>query len=144
MTSAPDLGPGPGGGGGGGGGVWGGATPGGQNGASSATSKKKKPLIASLSPDERELQDNLALAAAATQTQTNTHRRMEKSMDIAVPDHEKPPPISVVAGETMMKSAELQLMTPLLHFLQLLCENHNIKLQVCVWGREGGRERGGR
>ena len=54
-----------------------------------------------------------------------------------------------------MNSSQLQIMTPLLHFLQLLCENHNILLQVsdvftisCVefgiWGGGGGRrvERG--
>ena len=57
---------------------------------------------------------------------------------------EKAPPISVIAGEKMMKSAELQLMTPLLNFLQLLCENHNIKLQVRGDGglRGGGLEDG--
>ena len=39
--------------------------------------------------------------------------------------------ISVVAGESVMSSSELLCMTPLLRFLQLLCENHNIHLQVC-------------
>ena len=50
-----------------------------------------------------------------------------------------------MAGESMMKSAELQLMKPLLNFLQLLCENHNIKLQVCggCWGERGGGGREG-
>jgi hypothetical protein len=108
-------------------------------GSSGSIAKKRKPLLSQLSTDNRDLHDNLALAAAATQTQTNTHRRMEKSIDMTSPDQEKAPPISVTAGETMMKSAELQLMTPLLNFMQLLCENHNIKLQV----REGWRSTDG-
>lgn len=47
-----------------------------------------------------------------------------------------PPPvrpgINVVAGEGAMRTHELQCMTPLLRFLQLLCENHNINLQVSL------------
>ena len=41
-----------------------------------------------------------------------------------------PSPISIVAGETVMEQPELVVMTPLIHFLQLLCENHNNFLQV--------------
>ena len=40
--------------------------------------------------------------------------------------------ISVMAGNNMMQSPELQIMTPLLRFMQLLCENHNTILQVGV------------
>ena len=100
-------------------------------------------MISQLSTDTRDVQDNLALAAAATQNQGITQRRTQhKSLDITEPEkqpqvsQQQPPPQPqqpvVVAGETMMKSPELQLMTPLLNFLQLLCENHNIKLQVGV------------
>ena len=40
-------------------------------------------------------------------------------------------PISIVAADGLMNSSQLQIMTPLLHFLQLvLCENHNTALQV--------------
>ena len=37
-----------------------------------------------------------------------------------------------MAGNNMMQSPELQIMTPLLRFMQLLCENHNTILQVSV------------
>lgn len=79
---------------------------------------------------QRELQDDLAIAAAATQTQTNAQKRLQRSPEMSLQVGEQLPPMtSVIAGD-MMKSPELQLMTPLLNFLQLLCENHNIKLQV--------------
>lgn len=42
----------------------------------------------------------------------------------------EPSPINIVAGETVMEQPELVVMTPLIHFLQLLCENHNNFLQV--------------
>ena len=134
-----------------GGGVAGGAsgTGGGGGGGSGSMAKKRKPLISQLSTDTRDLHDNLAIAAAATQNQAITQRRVKKSLDVAnMVEADKPQggsggarPVSVVAGETVMKSAELQLMTPLLNFLQLLCENHNIKLQVGPWwwaGHGGG------
>lgn len=112
------------------------ATPGGGN----SGSRKRKPLISQISADGRDLQDHLAIAAMATQNQQGIHKRRIRSTDI-IPAamEEKTQAISLAAGETMMKSTELQLMTPLLHFLQLLCENHNTKLQVRrLWCRHTG------
>ena len=40
---------------------------------------------------------------------------------------------NVVAGANIMRTPELQCMTPLLRFLQLLCENHHRKMQVCTY-----------
>ena len=94
-------------------------------------STKKKNFMSQTSMEKKELQDSLAVAAAVTQNQGSIHlRRKNHSAEMTQIETEKQQPLSVIAGETMMKSAELQLMTPLLHFLQLLCENHNIKLQV--------------
>ena len=108
----------------------------------SVTRKKKQPQISQQLVESRQLEDNLAIAAAATHTQTNMRKRRERGGDSLVHPEARPPPISI-AGETMMKSAELQLMTPLLHFLQLLCENHNFNLQVrASWGGRGGEMKG--
>lgn len=74
---------------------------------------------------ELDLQDQLDLVAAATPQGLGRRRRPGQT---ATPAPEKPQ-ISVVAGETVMKTPELQCMTPLLRFLQLLCENHNTQLQ---------------
>ncbi len=140
----------------------------GGGGAGSATGSKKPKLLPSHgSMETREINDTLAIAAAATQSQSNiTQRRRErpgasnlllKGRDSVPSDRpvegismpvSDPPQVSVIAGESIMKSSELKLMTPLLKFLQLLCENHNTKLQVRggregrEGGREGGRERG--
>ena len=72
------------------------------------------------------------IAAAQTQTQTVTQQRRahRSTLDLSL-NSDSAHPLPVMARESMMKSAELQLMKPLLNFLQLLCENHNIKLQVC-------------
>ncbi len=94
--------------------------------------------------ESTDVQEQIAMTAMATQNQGGIHtRRPNKSNDIiqAAMEPEKSQQLSLAAGETMMRSAELQLMTPLLHFLQLLCENHNTKLQVRreeVTGEEGG------
>ena len=78
-------------------------------------------------------QEQLSLVAAATQSSQNMRRRGNPpttgESGAGQPDRG---PISIVASESLMNSPQLQIMTPLLHFLQLLCENHNTTLQVCV------------
>ena len=72
--------------------------------------------------------------AAMTNTQTTRSRRRASNV---TPAQDKGQ-FSVVAGANIMKTPELQCMTPLLRFLQLLCENHHSKMQVSRGGREGG------
>ena len=125
--------------------IGGGAVGGGSMiGTIGAAAIRKKKLVSQLTMENRNLQDNLAIAAAS---QNITQRRRLRSVgedkgtmsvDIPPTEVEKLPPPTHMAGEAMMKSSELQLMTPLLHFLQLLCENHNNKLQVSLGGG-GGR-----
>lgn len=67
------------------------------------------------------MQEQLSLVAAATSTSNRSRSRIQ------APERAT---ISVVAGEGVMKTPELKCMTPLLRFLQLLCENHNTNLQV--------------
>ena len=82
------------------------------------------------------IQEQLSLVAAATQSSQTMRRRGNPpptSGEAAAVQSDKGP-ISIVASENLMNSPQLQIMTPLLHFLQLLCENHNTILQVhCVY-----------
>ena len=79
------------------------------------------------------VQEQLSLVAAATQSSQNMRRRGNPPAG-SEPGAGQPDrgPISIVASESLMNSPQLQIMTPLLHFLQLLCENHNTILQVLV------------
>ena len=108
------------------------ALPGGIMAGGTSFISKRKPFISQISSDNTDVQDQIAIAAMATQNQGGIHKRRNRSNDIipVAMEQQDKQQISIAAGETMMKSAELQLMTPLLHFLQLLCENHNTKLQV--------------
>ena len=71
-------------------------------------------------------QEQLSLVAAATHSQSSRSRRGGPAQPT-----DKPGIISVVAGEGVWLSPELLCMTPLLRFLQLLCENHNTNLRRC-------------
>ena len=73
------------------------------------------------------IQEQLNIVAAVT-TEQGTRARRRPS----VPAQERHP-INVVAGASMMRTPELQCMTPLLRFLQLLCENHNNRMQVRMY-----------
>ncbi|XP_064398624.1 inositol 1,4,5-trisphosphate receptor type 2-like isoform X2 [Halichondria panicea] len=84
---------------------------------------RSSPLISHLSMD---VQEQISLAAAATQNTGRSGRSRKRAMSSEFMD---PSPISIVAGETVMEQSELVVMTPLIHFLQLLCENHNHFLQ---------------
>ena len=77
------------------------------------------------------IQEQLSLVAAATQSSQNMRRRGNPPTggEPGAGQHDRGP-ISIVASESLMNSPQLQIMTPLLHFLQLLCENHNTILQV--------------
>ena len=71
-------------------------------------------------------QEQLNIVAAVTNEQGTRARRRP-----SVPAQERHP-INVVAGASMMRTPELQCMTPLLRFLQLLCENHHNRMQVRI------------
>ena len=78
-------------------------------------------------------QEQLSLVAAATAGQTGNRRRrgpppLPEGQTSNVSADSKA--VNVVVGKSLMQSAQLQVMTPMLHFLQLLCENHNSYLQV--------------
>ena len=103
-----------------------GGSPGGAS--STSSSGRGKTLVTQLSFDDRDLQDQLSFVAAMTNTQTARSRR--RASTVSSPAQERGGQLSVVAGSNIMKTPEMQCMTPMLRFLQLLCENHHREMQV--------------
>ena len=101
---------------------------GGSPGGASSSSGRGKTLVTQLSFDDRDLQDQLSFVAAMTNTQTARSRR--RASTVSSPAQERGGQLSVVAGSNIMKTPEMQCMTPMLRFLQLLCENHHREMQV--------------